>query len=233
MTSIAENLAHIKDRIQAACLRSGRNPEQVRLVGVTKTVPIERIREGIQAGIAIVGENYVQEAQKKRQALSDLTAEWHFIGHLQSNKAKVAVEHFDWIHTLDRKSLARELDRQAQKHGKRISVLIQVNVGKEATKSGASPEELPALFQSLSALDGLIVRGLMTLPPYMEDPEQVRPYFRQLRRLLEQLRESAPQPEILSDLSMGMSHDFEVAIEEGATLIRVGTALFGERPTQV
>jgi pyridoxal phosphate enzyme (YggS family) len=230
MTTIAENFARIKDRIHKACSRVNRDPSSIHLVGVTKTVAVDRVREGVLAGITILGENYVQEARKKREILGDLSVEWHFIGHLQSNKAKVAVDCFDYIHTLDREKLARELDRQAQKRGKQIPVLIQINVGDEATKSGTSFEEALSLFRSASSMDALVVRGLMALPPYLEDPEQVRPYFRQLRQILEQLREMAPQPEILTELSMGMSHDFEVAIEEGATLIRVGTALFGSRP---
>ena len=230
MFKIAENLARIKTQMVEACLRSGRNPAGVRLIGVTKTVSTDRIREGVLAGISLLGENYVQEAREKREILGDLDIEWHFIGHLQSNKAKTAVEYFDWIHTLDRLKLARELDRHAQKSGKQIPVLIQVNVGDETTKSGVSPEEASSLFESVLPLDGLMIRGLMTLPPYLEDPEGVRPYFRQLRQILERVRDSSPRPGELTELSMGMSHDFQVAIEEGATLIRVGTALFGERP---
>ena len=214
----------------AACSRAGRNPAGVKLIGVTKTVPIERIREGVEAGLNALGENYVQEALEKIKSLQDFDISWHFIGHLQSNKAKMVTEEFDLIHTVDRKSLAKELNRRARQQGRIIPVLLQVNVGQEETKSGTSSEELRALFEYVSSLDALKVKGLMTLPPYLEDPEEVRPYFRQLRNLLEELRRQTSSPEELTELSMGMSHDFEVAIEEGATLIRVGTALFGERP---
>jgi PLP dependent protein len=230
MSSIAQNLLEISKRIQAACSRVGRDAAGVSLIGVTKMVPLNRIREGVEAGIRILGENYVQEASKKVQALSDLSISWHFIGHLQSNKVKVVLEAFDLIHSVDRESLARELDRQAHKRGKRIPVLLQVNTGQEESKSGLPPAELLPFFERLSAWDGLDVRGLMALPPYYDDPEEVRPHFRTLRELLDRLREKTAGPERLSELSMGMSHDFEVAIEEGATMIRIGTALFGTRP---
>lgn len=221
----------INRQIQASCLRSGRDPAGVSLIGVTKTVPVNRIREGVEAGIRILGENYVQEAVQKMRALSDLAVSWHFIGHLQSNKAKVALESFACIQTLDRQSLAHELNRAAHKLGKRVPVLIEVNTGYEESKSGLAPDALFPFFQLASSLDGLEIRGLMALPPYYEDPEQVRPHCRSMRGLLEQLRERTSTPEKLSELSMGMSHDFEVAIEEGATMIRIGTALFGTRPT--
>jgi pyridoxal phosphate enzyme (YggS family) len=229
MSTIAENLADIRSRMEASCLRSGRDSGGVRLVGVTKTVLVERIQEGVAAGITILGENYIQEAARKIEALSDLRITWHFIGHLQSNKAKVAADCCDWVETVDRESLAKELDRHVLKRGRKMPVLIQVNVGDEASKSGVSPEGLPQLFRAISQYEGLEVRGLMTLPPYFENPEEVRPYFQMLRRLLGELRQEASRPELLTELSMGMSHDFEVAIEEGATLIRVGTALFGSR----
>lgn len=232
MSSVADNFESIRRRIEAACGRAGRDAKSVRLVGVTKTVPVERIREGVLAGIKILGENYIQEAQRKMEPLADLDVSWHFIGHLQSNKAKVAVERFDWIHTLDRLSLAVELNRQALKRAAKTPVLIQVNVGDEGSKSGVSPEGLPSLFRFVSALDGLMVRGLMTLPPYLEDPDEVRPYFVILRNCLDRLRQEATRAEELTELSMGMSHDFEVAIEEGATMVRIGTALYGVRPTR-
>lgn len=232
MNPIAENLAAIKAQIVSACERAGRDPAEVQLIGVTKTVSLERIREGVEAGIKVLGENYIQEARGKIESLADLQVAWHFIGHLQSNKAKMAVQWFDYIHTLDRERLARELDRQAHKQGRQISVLLQVNVGHEESKSGVGPDSLMALFQAVAPLDGLIIRGLMALPPYLDDPDQVRPYFRRLRQLLERLRESSAVPEQLTELSMGMSHDFAVAIEEGATMVRIGTALFGARPTR-
>ena len=229
MNPVAENLAFIKKRIEAACRRSGRDPGSVNLVGVTKTVSIERIREGVAAGLTILGENYIQEALKKKELLAGLDFSWHFIGHLQSNKAKLAAASFDCIHTVDRQGLAIELDRQGQRLGRRIRVLIQVNVGDESTKSGVAPEDLPVLFKTVSVMEWIEVRGLMTLPPWFEDPERVRPFFAAMRKLIESLRQNAPNPEGLTELSMGMSNDFEVAIEEGATLVRIGTLLFGER----
>ncbi len=229
MASIAQNVLEINARIRAACSRVGRDAAGVSLIGVTKMVPVDRIREGVVAGVRILGENYAQEAQKKLEALADMSVSWHFIGHLQSNKAKLVLETFACIHSVDRESLARELDRQAQKLGKRMPVLLQVNTGQEDTKSGLAPEELLPFFERLTACDGIEVRGLMSLPPYYDDPEQVRPHFRKLRELLHRLRERIATPEKLTELSMGMSHDFEVAVEEGATMIRVGTALFGTR----
>lgn len=228
--SVASHLAGVRERIEAACARSGRDPSRVKLVGVTKTVPVERIREAIGAGISILGENYIQEARKKRALLAGLPVSWHFIGHLQTNKARFAVECCDWIETLDRENLALELDRQAARAGKKIPVLIQVNIGGEATKSGVPPENLPAVFNLASSLEWIEVRGLMALPPFFDQPERARPCFRRMRELLDALRQQAPKPEKLTELSMGMSGDFEVAIEEGATLVRIGTALFGTRP---
>lgn len=229
MKTVAENLAAVQKRIEAACARAGRDPAAVRLVGVTKTVPVDRIREGINAGVTILGENYIQEARRKRELLADLPVSWHCIGHLQTNKAKFAVECCDWIETLDRESLARELNRQAEKAGRTIPVLIQVNIGGEETKSGLEPGALPAFFTLASAFERLDIRGLMALPPFFDQPERARPYFRRLRELLDLLRQEAALPERMTELSMGMSGDFEVAIEEGATLVRIGTALFGER----
>jgi hypothetical protein len=229
MSSVADNLAGIRTRIDRACRRAGRDPATVHLVGVTKTVAVDRIREAVLAGAKILGENYIQEAGKKREGLADLAVAWHFIGHLQSNKARQAVAGFELIHSVDRPALARELDRQALKQGRRVSVLLQVNLGDQETKSGCAPEDLPALFRAIQELGGVEVRGLMALPPYLKDPEQLRPYFRHLRQLLDQLRQLAPAAGQLSELSMGMSHDFEVAVEEGATLVRIGTALFGAR----
>jgi pyridoxal phosphate enzyme (YggS family) len=229
LSAIADNLAAIEARIRVACLRVGRDPAEVRLVAVSKTVPAEHMREAVAAGISILGENYVQEACRKMDQLQGLPVSWHFIGHLQSNKAKVAVESFDWVHTLDRASLAQALNREALRLVKPLPVLLQVNVGEEQSKSGLAPEQVPAFLRSIAPLEALRIRGLMALPPYYEDPERVRPHFRLLAAILEQLRQVASNPEELSELSMGMSHDFEVAIEEGATLVRVGTALFGER----
>jgi len=229
MSSVAENLVEVRERIEAACARAGRDPAGVKLVGVTKTVPVERIREGVEAGISILGENYIQEALRKKEALAELPVSWHCIGHLQTNKAKFAVECCDWIETLDRESLARELDRQATRIGGKISVLIQVNIGGESSKSGIPPEDLFSFFRTASRFENLVIRGLMALPPFFDQPERARPYFRRMRELLDGLRQEYAAPELLSELSMGMSGDFEVAIEEGATLVRIGTAIFGSR----
>jgi pyridoxal phosphate enzyme (YggS family) len=215
--------------MKRACERCGREAESVRLVGVTKTVAPERVREAAASGLTVFGENYIQEAGRKIEALSDLPLDWHFIGHLQSNKAKFALGWFSLIHSVDRIGLAKEIDRLALKAGRRMDILIQVNLGEEVTKSGAHTGELKTLFKEAVKLDAVRVLGLMALPPYWEDPERSRPFFRELRLLLSELRQVHPAPEEFSELSMGMSHDFEAAIEEGATLVRVGTALFGAR----
>ena len=228
-SSVAGNLAAIRERIEAACVRAGRDPSGVKLVGVTKRVPVERVRAGIEAGLEILGENYIQEAMTKKEALAGLHVSWHCIGHLQTNKAKMAIECCDWIETVDREAIATELNRRAKAAGKKVPVLIQVNIGGEEAKSGVRPEELSSFFKLVSGLESLEVCGLMALPPFFDQPERVRPYFRQMRELLEKLKREAAGPERLVELSMGMSGDFEVAIEEGATLVRIGTALFGGR----
>jgi PLP dependent protein len=226
---VAGNLAAIRKRISAACMRAERDPGGVKLVGVTKTVPVERIREGVEAGIDILGENYIQEAKRKREMLAGLPVSWHCIGHLQTNKVKTAIECCDWIETLDREALAVELDHRAEIAGRKVPVLIQVNIGAEETKSGVMPGDLSSFHKLVSGFDWLDVRGLMALPPFFDQPERARPYFRQMRAFLDSLRCESSRPERLSELSMGMSGDFEVAIEEGATLVRIGTALFGSR----
>jgi pyridoxal phosphate enzyme (YggS family) len=228
-SSVAGNLAAIRERIEAACVRAGRDPSGVKLVGVTKRVPVERVRKGIEAGLEILGENYIQEAMTKKEALAGLHVSWHCIGHLQTNKAKMAIECCDWIETVDREAIATELNRRAKAAGKKVPVLIQVNIGGEEAKSGVRPDELSSFFKLVSGLESLEVCGLMALPPFFDQPERVRPYFRQMRGLLEKLKREAAGPEKLVELSMGMSGDFEVAIEEGATLVRIGTALFGGR----
>lgn len=223
---VAENLASVRGRIADACARAGRDASEVKLVGVTKTVPAERVREAIEAGLEIIGENYIQEAKSKREALAGFPVAWHFIGHLQTNKVKTALECCDLIQTVDRESLAVELDRRAAAIGRKIPVLIQINIGEEKTKSGTGEARAGSLLKFCRGLDQLDVRGLMALPPFFDQPERVRPYFRRMRQLLETLGNEAPG---LSELSMGMSGDFEVAIEEGATIVRVGTAIFGRR----
>lgn len=226
MNPIAHNLAEVRAAIAGACHRAGRDPGQVRLVAVSKTVDLERIRAAIAAGQDLFGENYLQEAQDKIGALGRQVG-WHLVGHLQTNKARGAVELFDLIHAVDRGKLARALNAAAARLKKVQDVLIQVNQGGEATKSGVEPAAAPALLQEVARLPHLRVLGLMTMPPWFPDPETARPYFRALRELRDRLRDLSGLP--LEELSMGMSDDFPVAVEEGATLVRVGTAIFGSR----
>ena len=211
-------------------MKAGRRPEDIRLVAVTKTVGIDEIKQALDAGLRIFGENRVQEAKEKISNLKLQTlnsnAEWHLIGHLQSNKAKYAVELFDLIHSLDSEELAADLDREAAKKGKVQRVLIQVKLSQEGTKSGTAEKALPRLVEKTAGLGNLKLEGLMTIPPFFDDPERARSYFMRLRELQDDLRREGFD---LPELSMGMSGDFEVAIEEGATLMRIGTAIFGER----
>ncbi|MCX5907985.1 MAG: YggS family pyridoxal phosphate-dependent enzyme [Deltaproteobacteria bacterium] len=231
MSAIVENIARVRERIERAAKRAGRAPEQIRLVAVSKTVEAERVLEAVNAGVKILGENYVQEAQKKISLVGH-GASWHFIGHLQTNKAKLAVRLFDSIHTVDRLNLAEELNRLARQQGKVMPVLIEVHLSEEATKFGAEEQEIKPLAEKLSEMEGLAVQGLMTMPPYFENPEDSRPYFLRLRKLAEELARRRIPGLSMEELSMGMSNDFEVAIEEGATWVRVGTAIFGSRPAK-
>ena len=218
MADLRENCRRVLERVGQAAVRSGRDPQSIRLVAVTKTVSVERIREAIECGISEIGENRLQEALPKRDALRNSPLTWHFIGHLQTNKAKKAVEAFDWIHSVDRTELAEKLNQAA---AKTVPVLIEVKLHEEPNKSGVAETALPEFVEAFSRYERLQLRGLMAIPPFLENPENVRPYFRALRRLAEQFH--------LPELSMGMSNEFEVAIEEGATMVRIGTALFGER----
>ena len=229
MGSIADNLARVNEQIADAALRSNRSPESVKLVGVTKTVEVERIKEAVSAGLQILGENYVQEARDKIKEMSG-RASWHFVGRLQTNKAKYAVKLFDLIQTVDSIKLAKELNRRARPLNRIVPIIIQVNLAGEATKGGVQPVECFSLIRQISELANLQIRGLMTMPPFFNAPERVRPYFRQLRELSEQIDQAQLPGVEMKELSMGMSGDFEVAIEEGATLVRVGTAIFGMRP---
>jgi len=227
--SIAENLAQVKERIANAAIRSDRSPESVKLVGVTKTVDIERIQAAVSAGLQILGENYVQEARDKIEQVGE-QAKWHFVGRLQTNKAKYAVKLFDLIQTVDSMKLAVELNRRAKPLGRVIPILIQLNLAGEETKGGIDRAEALSLVRQISELPHLQVRGLMTMPPFFNDPERARPYFRQLRELSQEIAAAGVPGVEMTEISMGMSGDFEAAIEEGATLVRVGTAIFGERP---
>ena len=227
--SVTENIRQIREVIGEAAAKSGRSPSAVRLMAVTKTVDDERIIEAIKAGVDIIGENYLQEAKRKIDALGK-SLEWHMIGHLQTNKARFATSLFDMIHSVDRIELARELDRRVAAAGSTMKILIEVNVSGETTKSGAPLAEATALVRAVAALPNLTIQGLMTMPPYCDDPEESRPFFRKLRELRDKIEtEEIPHLE-MKELSMGMSGDYAVAIEEGATIVRLGTAIFGERP---
>jgi pyridoxal phosphate enzyme (YggS family) len=235
--SISENLAAVKERIAHAAARAGRSPDEITLVAVSKTFSAEHIREAYAAGVRHFGENRVQEWEGKFSQVADLEATWHLIGHLQSNKARRAASLFHAIDSVDNLSLAQKLDRafaeciadvQGGTHPlSRLPILIEVRLAPELTKSGVHADELPALAEAVLALPRLDLRGLMTIPPLLNNLEDVRPYFRRLRELRDDLAARIGCP--LPVLSMGMSHDFEVAIEEGATQVRLGTALFGER----
>jgi pyridoxal phosphate enzyme (YggS family) len=230
---LQEAVAHVRERIFHACKRSGRNEAQVTLMAVSKTVEPGRIAEAYAAGLRVFGENRVQEFEGKSAALSELKdAEWHLIGHLQSNKVKKAAELFHAVDSVDSVRLAEKLNQAATEGGKKLDVLIEIKVGQEESKAGIpldSPE-LESLLQAAPQLANLQIRGLMTVPPFTGDPEGARPYFRLLRDLRDQIA-SRKLPDVQMDvLSMGMSHDFEVAIEEGSTCVRVGTAIFGARP---
>jgi pyridoxal phosphate enzyme (YggS family) len=233
LVSVAENVAQVRARIAAACARVRRNPDDITLMAVSKTVEPERIREAYNAGLRVFGENRVQEFADKSAALQDLkAAEWRLIGHLQSNKARKAAELFHAVDSVESLRLAQKLNDAAREHGKTIPVLIEMNIGGEESKAGI-PLDSPALEELLrgaAQLDHIQVRGLMTVPPYTDDPEGARNFFRCLRDLRDQIA-ARRLPRIRMDvLSMGMSHDFEVAIEEGSTCVRVGTAIFGSRP---
>lgn len=228
MSEVKENILRIRERIAAAAARAGRDPSGVRLMGVTKTVGDDRILQAIEAGIDIIGENYVQEARRKIELMGK-SAEWHFIGHLQTNKAKYAVRLFDMIHSVNRMSLAEELNRRAAAAGVVCRVLIEVNLGGEESKSGAPPEEAPALIRSVAQMANLSIRGLMTMAPWYDDPERARPCFAGLRAIRDRIAAENIPNVAMRELSMGMTDDFEVAVEEGSTIVRVGRAIFGER----
>jgi len=222
-------LMAIQQRIAEAAEQSGREAADIRLVAVSKTMPVEKLRAAMDCGITVFGENYIQEAREKFNALYAQDVSWHFIGHLQSNKAKYAVKMFDLIHSVDSLKLARELDKQAAKIDKIQEVLVQVNIAAEDTKSGVAVSAATELIESVSGLEHISVKGLMTMPPYFNAPEKVRPFFASLRQLRDQIQALEIPGVGMDELSMGMTGDFEAAIHEGATLVRIGTAIFGER----
>jgi len=223
---LEQNYSRLCTEIRRAAEKNGRNPGSVRLLAVSKKVPAERLRVLWELGQRLFGENRVQEARVKIPDMPN-GGEWHFIGGLQTNKAKEAVEWFDVIESVDRVELAAELQRRAEVAGKNLKVLIEVNVGGEAAKHGAKPEDAGALLKAINGMSRLEVTGLMAIPPFREEPEEARPFFRKLREIRDQLEQSGGAA--LPELSMGMSHDFAVAIAEGSTLVRIGTALFGPR----
>ncbi|PLX95207.1 MAG: YggS family pyridoxal phosphate-dependent enzyme [Desulfuromonas sp.] len=226
--TFSDRLIPLRQRIDIACQRAKRDPNSVRLVAVSKLKPASAIVEARAVGQELFGESYVQEFLGKYEEISP-SPHWHFIGALQSNKVKYLKGKVDLIHSVDRLSLAQEIARQWRDQATSANILLQVNVGGEVSKSGCAPDELISLVQKIALLPKLHVRGLMTLPPWSEDPEEVRPYFRKLRQLADEVSALGLANVTMEELSMGMSDDFEVAIEEGATLIRVGTALFGRR----
>jgi hypothetical protein len=231
---IAKNVASVRERIATACARVGRQRESVHLMAVSKTYPAGAIREAYDAGIRLFGENRVQEFSGKAPELKELAAEFHLIGHLQTNKSAKALELFDAIDSVDSIRLARKLDSDAARVDKRLPVLVEINTGGEEAKSGFAPDslELDELLSTAAQFEHLIIHGLMTIPPHTEDPQGARPYFRMLRELRDRITRRHLANVSVEELSMGMSHDFEVAIEEGSTCVRIGTAIFGELAKQ-
>lgn len=229
MTQIIQNLETIHEEIREAAESCGRNPGDIQLIGVSKKKSADLVRQAIHAGAGHLGENYIQEAMAKIDDIGRDRACWHFIGHLQSNKAKFAVRYFDLIHTVDTLKLAKEIDKQARKIDKRQQILLQVNIAMEETKSGATAKDTVALARAVTEFEHLDLQGLMCMPPFFDDPEDARPYFRQLQGIREGIIRAGVAPSAMAQMSMGMSNDFKVAIQEGATLVRVGTAIFGSR----
>ena len=227
--SIAVRLAEVRARIDAAARRAGRDPFSVRLVAVSKTFPLEAVREAYAAGQRDFGENRVQEALEKIDASADLDARWHLLGHLQTNKARKAAPAFAMIQSVDSVDLLRKLDAAAADSGRAPELLVQVDLAGEATKHGARPDDVPRILEEAERCQAAVVAGLMTLPPIPDTPEDARPWFRQLRDLREEWLRAGVPAGMLKEMSMGMSGDFEVAIQEGATIVRVGTAIFGSR----
>ena len=229
MDPLLARLADVRDRIARAASRVGRETSRIRLIAVSKTFDATFVRAAAQAGQIDFGENKVQEAQRKRAQTADLPLRWHLIGHLQSNKAAKAAALFDVIHSIDDPSLVRKIDEAATAAGRTLELLVQVDLAGEPTKHGAREAELPAIFEAARTCRSVRLSGLMMLPPATADPEGARPWFRELIRVRDRLQAGGVEPSHLAELSMGMSHDYEIAIEEGATIVRVGTAIFGNR----
>lgn len=226
MGTVKDNLETINKKIKEAALKVNRDPQEIKLVAVTKTATLEQIKEAINGGVKIIGENKVQEAKGKYQILTT-EVKWHLIGHLQTNKVKYAVEIFDLIHSVDSIKLAKEIDKRSVQFKKTIDVLIEVNISGEETKYGYNPEKVEAFLKEISEFSGIRVRGLMTIAPISKNKEEVRPYFRKLRELSEKIRDKNIKNIKMDYLSMGMTDDFEIAIEEGANMVRIGRGIFG------
>jgi pyridoxal phosphate enzyme (YggS family) len=228
MVDVAANYRKIIDRIGEAALKARRNPQEIKLLAAAKSQSIESIRAAIAAGVGLVGENYVQEAEHKRQAISE-PVEWHMIGHLQRNKVQLALKTFDLVQSLDSTALALELEKEGKKRGKTVRTLIEVNLGDEQSKSGVAQDAVVELLRRVGDLAHVRVEGFMAVPPFRENPEEVRPFFTALKNLQMELQCLKIPNVVLKELSMGMTHDYPVAVEEGATIVRIGTALFGPR----
>jgi pyridoxal phosphate enzyme (YggS family) len=228
MVDVAANYRKIMDRISEAALKAGRNPQEIKLLAAAKSQSIESIGAAIAAGVGLVGENYVQEAKHKRQAISQ-HVEWHMIGHLQRNKVEPALKTFDMVQSLDSAALALELEKEGKKRGKTVRTLVEVNLGDEQSKSGIAQDAVVELLKRVGDLAHLRVEGFMAIPPFRENPEEVRPFFNALKNLQAELQCLKIPNVVLNELSMGMTHDYPVAVEEGATIVRIGTALFGPR----
>ncbi len=226
---VAEKLIEVRNRIETVCVRCGRRPEEVLLVAVSKTFGLETVREAVIAGQRDFGENYVQELTEKRSALSDRGIRWHYIGHLQSNKAKYIAEFVHMVHSVDNERIALELDKRAEKSNRLIDILLEVHTTDEATKFGVLPSKTIELAKVISGLKRVRIQGLMTMGPFSEDPNDSRASFRQLVELKKKIEGEGIENVTMRHLSMGMTHDFEVGIEEGATIVRIGTAIFGSR----
>jgi len=230
MSDIQNNIQSVRSHIHTVAVNCHRHPNDITLIAVSKTVGINRIQEAIDSGMNHFGENYIQEFKEKKEHFTHPSIQWHFIGHLQSNKSKFAVRASDVIHSIDRLSLAQTINKEAQKINKVQKILIQVNISGEQTKSGVTNEnDAIQLVKQVSKLNSIQLIGLMTMPPYFDDPEEARPFFRSLSLLKDHINKMQIPNVLLTDLSMGMTHDYSVAIEEGATMVRVGTAIFGKR----
>lgn len=227
-TYIAANINKIRQRIAAAAARVNRVPDSIKLLAVTKTVSPSAIAQALDAGVTMLGENYVQEA-KEKIAVMEKRVQWHMIGHLQTNKAKYAVNLFDYIHSVDRPELAEEINKRARRAGRKINILIEVNVSGEKTKNGIPAIRSVDLIKNISPLENVSIKGLMTMAPYSDNPEKSRPYFSELKNLQKKIIQEGITGILMEELSMGMTDDFEIAIEEGATIVRIGRAIFGER----